>query len=213
MSKKLAVMKMNRWITGIICLTVLRNGFSAEFSAAPVFTDHMVLQRERPVPVWGTAQPGAEITVEFAGQKKCAVASERGKWQVEFDPMPASSESRVLKVSCNHQSEIINHQFSDVLIGEVWLCSGQSNMEWPLGKTDNAESAIASANLPVLRLFAVPRTFAADPQDTGGGVWQVSSSQTVHDVSAVAYYFGKTLQQDLDVPVGLIIIALGGSII
>jgi len=203
---------MRRLIVPLLLIGSM-GGFAAELTLAPVFSDHMVLQREQPVPVWGTADPGSVVTVEFRGQRKSAVANFSNHWKINLDPLLASSTPWKMTVSCNHQSEIINRQFSDVLVGDVWLCSGQSNMEWPLKNTDNAASAIASANRPFLRMFTVPRTFASDPQETGGGFWQVSSPETVGDVSAVAYYFGRTLQQDLDVPVGLIISAWGGSLI
>lgn len=177
-----------------------------------VFSDHMVLQQQQMVPVWGTALPGASITVEFAGQQKTAVAEPNGQWQVVLDPMSASFESRVLHVS-SFESQI---SFSDVLVGEVWLCSGQSNMEWKMEcRTlfDWAEEAIAAADHPEMRLFYTPVLYTAEPQETTESHWMTCSPATVRLFSAVAYHFGHKLQEDLNVPVGLIQSALGGTMI
>lgn len=180
-------------------------------TVASIFSDHMVLQQERPVPVWGTAEAGAEVTVDFAGQKKESVADDDGKWQVTLDPMPASSAPRKLTVFCNHQSEVINRKFSDVLVGEVWFCSGQSNMEWPLVRTENAQEAIKAADYPEIRLYDTPRLASREPVDTINAEWKVCSPETVSGFSGVAYYFGRKLHRDLNVPVGLILSAWGAT--
>ncbi len=185
--------------------------FSAELILPTVFSDHMVLQREQPVPVWGKADPGTEVAVEFAGQKKIAMASASGRWQVILDPMPASSESRVLKVSCNHQSAIENLKFSDVLVGEVWLCSGQSNMELSMDRTANAAAAIAEAIHPKIRLYQTPEIFSRTPVEQIDAAWSVCTPESVKSFSGVAYYFGRKLNQDLNVPVGLLQSAYGGT--
>jgi sialate O-acetylesterase len=187
----------------------------AELILPPVFSDHMVLQREQTVPVWGKADAGATVTVEFAGQKKTATAGADGKWRVDLDPLAASSEPRELEVSSNLKSEIVNRKFSDVLVGEVWLCSGQSNMDMPMKgykiPTDNAEKDIAAANLPELRLYKTPQVAAGVPKDRIDASWTTCTPETAAEFSAAAFYFGRKIQQDLNVPVGLLQSAWGGT--
>jgi hypothetical protein len=181
------------------------------FRLPSIFSDHMVLQRERPVPVWGSAEAGSNVTVEFAGQVKTATADDDGKWRVDLDPMPASSKPQILTVSCNRQSEIINRKFSDVLVGEVWYCSGQSNMDFPIKKTENAAAVMAAADYPLIRLLNTPRQIAGEPTDILSAQWEVCSPETVGSCSGVAYYFGLKIFQDLNVPVGLFKSAWGGT--
>jgi len=107
-------------------------GTAAELTLPTVFSDHMVLQREQPVPIWGTADAGETLVVQFADQTKTVVVDDFNHWEVILDPMPASKVPAVLKISSKGKSEIINRQFADVLVGEVWLCSGQSNMQFPM---------------------------------------------------------------------------------
>lgn len=202
---------LRKRLFGLLILLATTAGFAAELSLPTVFSDHMVLQREKPVPVWGTADPGATVSVEFAGQKKSTVASESGTWQVKLDPMPASSEPRILKVSSSQKSATENRQFSDVLVGEVWLCSGQSNMQWSMERTENAEEAIPKADHPQIRFYLTPIAFAKEPKDKINGQWEVCSPQTVPPLSGVAYYFGKKLKTELNVPIGLLQSAWGGT--
>src|SRR6185312_6706403 len=117
----------------------------------PLFSDHMVLQRDARVPVWGWTRPGAVVSVEFAGQKRTAVADVDGQWEATLKPMKASSESRTLKVSCPGEPTVI---VNDVLVGDVWICAGQSNMEMGVGLC-NAPEEIAAANYPSIRLLTV----------------------------------------------------------
>lgn len=199
-------MRRHAWLLLVVsCVSV--PCLAGDLSLPTVFSDHMVLQRERPVPVWGQAGPGAPVTVEFAGQKQTATAGADGKWRVDLDPLPASAEPRVLKVASNQN----NLQFSDVLVGEVWLCSGQSNMQWPLDKTDNAEQAIAAATNALIRLYDTPRVFAEGPRETINAKWTACSPETIKSFSGVAYHFGHKLHQDLKVPVGLLLSAWGGT--
>jgi sialate O-acetylesterase len=185
----------------------------ASLALPGVFSDHMVLQRDQAVPVWGTAEAGSKITVEFAGQKKSVVADSFNHWKILLDPIPASSNPRNLQIS----SFEFQVSFSDVLVGEVWLCSGQSNMQMPLGgwlpncPIDNSEAEIASANHPQIRLFDVPRVPSLTPMENSGACWSVCTPETVRSFSACAYYFGRKLQQDLNVPVGLLLAAWGGT--
>lgn len=168
-----------------------------------IFTDHMVLQRDLPVPVWGTATPGEEVTVEFAGQKKTAKADANGSWMVRLDPLTANAEPQVLKAG--------GVTVQDVLVGEVWLASGQSNMEWEMQMKPDSASDIPTANHPNLRLIEVPKTVALTPQADVKTAWARSSPQSAASFSAIGYYFGLRLQEELKVPVGIILSAWGGT--
>jgi sialate O-acetylesterase len=168
-----------------------------------VFTDHLVLQRDQPVPVWGRAAPGETVTVEFAGQKKTTQADAAGKWMLKLDAMPASAEPRVLKAG--------SVSIQDVLVGEVWLASGQSNMEWEMKMKPDSAADIPNATHPHLRLIEIPKTVALTPQDDVQAAWAPSTPESVAGFSAVGYYFGLKLHQELKVPVGIIQSAWGGT--
>jgi len=193
------------------------NCFPAETSLPSVFSDHMVLQRDRPVPVWGKADPGTTVTVEFTGQKKETVAGASGKWRIDLDPMPASAEPCEMKISSNRKSGITNLKFTDVLVGEVWFCAGQSNMQMPMKgwppkcPLDNTTSEIAAANHPMIRLYNAPMKFSSVPEETINARWNVCTPETVASFSACAYYFGRKLHRDLGVPVGLLLSSWGGT--
>jgi len=190
-------------LSGICC--------AAELSLPTVFSDHMVVQRERPVPVWGAAQAGSEITVEFAGQKKRTIADDENRWHLTLDPMAAVTDPLEMQISSRLQSEISNLKFSNVLIGDVWLCSGQSNMQWFMARSQNGEAAIAAAEHPMIRLYNTPLVFAREPQERINGSWKPCTPETVKNFSAVAYYFGRKLSQELNVPIGLLQSAWGGT--
>ncbi|QHI68917.1 SUMF1/EgtB/PvdO family nonheme iron enzyme [Tichowtungia aerotolerans] len=166
----------------------------------------MIFQREQAVPVWGTADPGAEVSVAFAGQVKIVTVDEDGAWRVDLDPMVASTVSRQLTISSGEEQV----QIDDVLVGEVWLCSGQSNMEWLLEDTDTSED-VATADFPLIRLYDTPRLPLREPGADIDSAWEVCSPSTVGDFSGIAYYFGQKIHQDLNVPVGLLLSAYGGS--
>lgn len=183
-----------------------------------IFSDHMVLQCEKPVPVWGMATPGALVTVEFKGQKKVTDADSSGFWKVVLDPMVASSRPLEMSVKASQKSEFETLIFFDVLIGEVWFCAGQSNMQMafvrqkPGGPVcDNGESEAAEADFPRIRLFNTPRKAAAQPNEKIDAQWQVCTPESIKMFSACAYYFGRKLHQDLDIPVGLILCAWGST--
>lgn len=197
-----------------LCLAALLvSALHAEVHCARLFTDHMVLQRERPLPIWGTAAPGEKVAVTFAEQTKETVAAADGTWRVTLDALVTNAAPRELVVRGTNTLK-----FSDVLVGEVWFASGQSNMEKPLGErkgqkpTTGYDLEIAAANYPLLRLFQVPRT---DLKQDGPGVfhWLPCSPDALRDsnFSAAAYYFGRQVQQTLDVPVGIIHSSFGGT--
>ena len=186
----------------------------AELNVAGILGDHMVLQRQESVPIWGTATPGDVVTVGFAGQKKTATADKAGKWKVQLDAMKASSKGRPLVVSDQKTRVALN----DVLVGEVWLCSGQSNMDYEFaggrrGKRNLLAAFDAEANYPSIRHFAVAEKSAIAPQNNPAkpASWQVCSPKTVGKFSAVGYFFGRMVHKETGVPVGLITSAVGGT--
>ncbi|GEP41691.1 hypothetical protein BGE01nite_09820 [Brevifollis gellanilyticus] len=163
----------------------------------------MVLQRDKAVPVWGKAEPGEEVVVEFAGQKKTAKADASGKWMVKLDPMPANAEPQVLKAG--------TVSVQDVLVGEVWLASGQSNMEWEMQMKPDTKADIPNTTHPNLRLIEIPKTVALTPQDDVPAAWARSAPESAASFSAVGYYYGLKLHEELKVPVGVIQSAWGGT--
>ncbi len=179
----------------------------------PLFADNAVLQQGLTVPVWGTADPGEPVTVEFAGQSVSTTADSAGKWRVELSPMKASSEPQTLTIS--GRNKIVLH---NVLVGEVWICGGQSNMERHLGLQPGQkpitdwEQEVRDAKYPEIRQFYVPQTKAFAPAQTVNGNWSVCSPDTVKDFTAVGYFFGRDLYLDRQVPIGLIHSSWGGTV-
>ena len=169
-----------------------------------LFTDHMVLQRGQIVPIWGWADEGETVNVIFRGQIATTTA-QNGKWIVYF-PKQKAGGPEVISVQGKNQIEV-----KDVLIGEVWICSGQSNMEWSLRASFESETAISTSANSQLRLFSVPKLKADAPVEDVKAHWEVSAPETVPGFSAVAYFFGRELQKSLGVPVGLIHTSWGGS--
>ena len=180
-------------IAFVACLVVSRAVAEDKPLVHPLFTDHMVLQRELPAPVWGWAAPDCEIKVSFAGKTATAKADEAGRWQVKLGPSPAGGPHS-LRVE-GPQTVVIQ----DVLVGDVWICSGQSNMEMGMGGVNKSQQEIAAADHPKLRLFTVPKRVSLRAQELVSGQWQVCSPQTVAGFSAVGYFFGRDLSKALDV--------------
>jgi sialate O-acetylesterase len=180
---------------------------AGDLTLPSVFSDHMVLQRETTVKVWGWAEPATAVDVVFGGVKHSQQSGRDGAWAVWFDAMPASSEPRTMTVRTKHDTIRIE----DVLVGEVWLCSGQSNMVWTINGSQMSEQFTADADEPRIRLFKIPNTAKHEPQKDCPGSWQAASSETVGNFSAVAYHFGRNLIGELDVPIGLISTNWGGS--
>lgn len=167
-----------------------------------LFADHMVLQQQMPVPVWGRAEPGEKVVVRFAGQTKRATADAEGRWRVTLKALKASDEPRELTVQSGDAEPAVRVQ--DVLVGEVWLCSGQSNMQFELHRAENGGEAAATADCPRIRFFQVVSKVAAAPLRDVKGAWRLCTPQTASNFSAVAYFYGRELQAKLGVPIGLV---------
>jgi len=191
-------------ITGILLL----NYFDAFAVTMPqIFGDYMVLQRERPAPVWGWANPGEKVAVEFAGQRKETTASPDGRWELRLDPMPARDQGEVMKVYGADTNAV---ELRGVLVGEVWVCSGQSNMRRPV----EAPEDIAQADLPNIRFINVAYSISSSPRrDIDKSAWKLCSTQTVGECTAVGFSFARRIQSDLGVPVGLINAVWSGTCI
>jgi len=178
---------------------------------ASPFQEHMVLQRDMPVPVWGWSEAGDKVTVEFAGQKASAVASKDGTWMVWLEPLKASFDPRAMTVT----SSIFNQQsaIGNVLVGEVWFCSGQSNMAWKMNQLPGLyDKEVAQATYPNLRVCSIPKDmFATTPQKRAEMSWQICNPESVKSFSAVAFFFGSKLLKELKMPIGLVESPRGGS--
>ena len=188
----------------------------ADLKVAAIFGDNMVLQQQQPVPVWGWSAPGAAVTVTFGGQTKSTHAGADGKWLVRLGKLKASADPQSLVIESGE-----TRTFTNILVGEVWLASGQSNMEKPIGRQPgqkpvyNAEQELAAANYPHIRIFLVERTLSATPLAdlTKFKGWQECSSNALNSVSfsAAAYFFGREIHTNLNVPVGLVESSWGGT--
>ncbi|MFZ5829150.1 MAG: sialate O-acetylesterase [Planctomycetota bacterium] len=201
-------MRVTRLPCGFLVLIVLvaSAGLAqAEVRLPSIFSDHMVLQQDMPVPVWGWADPGEKVTVEIAGQQKSATADNDGRWSLKLEALKPA-EPTTLRVRGGNTIEI-----SDVLVGEVWLCSGQSNMAWTVSQAKDFEEEQKAAELPQIRMFTAERTPAETPQTDVRGQWVVCSPETVGQFSATGYFFGRRLHKELKVPVGLINSSWGGT--
>jgi sialate O-acetylesterase len=178
----------------------------ADVRLPDVIASSMVLQQKQMVPIWGWAELGEAVTVEFAGQKKTVVAGADGKWRVDLAKMNASDEPRAMTIAGKNTIEL-----KDILVGEVWLVSGQSNMQWRLPESTDGAAATAAANHPTMRLFNVSREVAFKKKQGKLGEWLACTPENVKEFSAAGYYFGVELQKALKVPVGLINSSYGGS--
>lgn len=187
----------------------------AEVHLASPFGSHMVLQQQKPVPVWGKAAPGEKVTVRFASQEQSVVAAANGSWSLRLSALEASAEPRIFEVTGSETSAPL--VLEDVLVGEVWLCGGQSNMERQLGPRPGQKpiigwaAEVASANRPLLRQLYVEQTRSTQPQDSVTATWSVCSPETATEFTAVGYFMGRDLQDYTGVPVGLIHASWGGT--
>jgi len=206
-------MKNRIFLFMALCLSL---GMQAGIKLPNVLTSNMVLQRDQPVPIWGTALPSEPVSVSFAGQTKNAFAAEDGHWSVSLDPMPASFEPRTIRISASGKDTILEN----ILVGDVWICGGQSNMEYPMriglkkytppARGENlAENEWRSGGNTNIRLMMVEKKRSLPDCTTSG--WQECSDTTLSVFSACGYFFGKNLQESLKVPIGLIASNWGGT--
>lgn len=198
-------MKVKLILTAVLVL-MSATAARADVTLPDVLSSGMVLQRGMAVPVWGKAEPGEVVTVRFAGQTKRATAGADGKWLVKLDALKASATPGVLTVAGRNTVEL-----KDVLVGEVWLVSGQSNMQWRLFESTGGEAAVAAANHPTIRLFNVSREVGFKKKPPPLAAWLATTPESAREFSAAGYYFAVELQKELKVPVGVINSSYGGS--
>ena len=208
-----------RLLVASLCATLLLTvSARAEVRPNALFSDHMVLQNGMQVPIWGTADPGEKITVKFNGQTKSATADATGTWMVRLAKLKSGGPFTMTITGKKGGAPGVPIVINDVLVGEVWLGSGQSNMVFnvsntghrPYGLLDEKQE-IAAANYPQVRMFTVADTKSLTPQTDVKGEWKVCSPETVPDFSAIGYLFARDLNQALKVPVGIILSAYGAS--
>jgi len=199
----------------LLMLLLLAPAAHAELRVSNAFGDHMVLQQQMPIRVWGWATPGQTVDVRISDQegsnKAKAVAGDDGRWLAELKPMRAIENPPAYTLTVQAGDDAVT--FKDVLIGEVWICSGQSNMEWSLRASANPQEEIANAKHPTIRLFNVPQHVKQNSpqQDAQQAAWQVCTPQSATNFSAVGYHFGRALSKELNVPIGLVGTNWGGT--
>lgn len=200
---------MKRFILPLFVLGCLGlpAALQAELSLPHFFSDHMVLQRDRAAAVWGKAEPGQEVTVAFKGRTSQARADEKGRWKAAVETGAADAQGAEMTVTCDGEKLVLK----DVLVGEVWLASGQSNMYFTMDRVPAYEALIAESSHPGLRMFNAPLVTAEEPQEDIEGAWSLCSPETVPGYSAVAFFFARKLHLELGVPVGVIKTAWGGK--
>jgi sialate O-acetylesterase len=191
--------------TFLTLLLALAGNALADVRLPGIISDHMLLQRDMPVRIFGKAQPGEAVTVLFRGQTARALTDPLGRWEAWLHPLTGGPAARMTIQGTNTIT------IDDVLVGDVWIGSGQSNMQWAVRQSDNPDAEIASANFPQIRLFSVPRKTSSVPLEDVDGKWVVCSPESVREFSAVLYFFGRQMHQDLKVPMGLIHSSWGGT--
>ncbi|HRO44290.1 sialate O-acetylesterase [Agriterribacter sp.] len=202
-----------RMILSFLCLLCINQAI-ADVRLPKIFDSHMVLQRNKPIPVWGWADAGEKVTVELSGsgitkQIKTIKAGKDGKWILRLNAAEAGGPYQLV---VKGKKNVLT--LDDVLIGEVWICSGQSNMQWTVKASDNAKEEIAAADYPLIRQFEVPREISLTPEDDlSKGQWKTATPENVGQFTAVGYFFGRELYKKLGIPIGLINTSWGGTIV
>ncbi|MHA4810628.1 sialate O-acetylesterase [Flavitalea flava] len=192
----------------VLLITVLATSVvRANLRLPRLFMDNMVIQRDQPVAIWGWADAGEHVIIQFNGQNKKVKADKKGKWLIHLDPVSAGGPFQMV-ISGKHD----RLTFTNILVGEVWICSGQSNMEFQVQGVNGASAEIEQADFPQIRHFKVPAIIGLVPRDSlAGGDWQICSKETVGNFTAVGYFFARELYRKLHVPVGLINTTWGGT--
>jgi sialate O-acetylesterase len=193
----------------VACVFIWDVGAAEHLRSSNIFGSEMVLQRHKPVPIWGWAQEDAHVTVTFAGQTKTTKAEKTGRWEIKLDSMEASAEGRIMVITSGNDEL----KFTNILVGEVWLASGQSNMEVDLAGSDMPKSELKQLNKPLIRNFKVRYATAASPLDNLEGAWTSLNPGTAPQLSAVANYFAMKLQEELNIPIGILVSSKGGTLI
>ena len=192
----------------VILSSVLALGCQAlEF--AGVFQSGMVLQRGVPLKISGTAAPGEKVSLTFAGQKISGKAADNGTWQLTLPPLAVSAEPRNMTLSGEKKRIVLK----DILVGEVWLCSGQSNMHWKLAQCLNGKETAAQSNYPLIRTLSVDANISDTPKETFKASWKSIKPENAGRLSGVGFFFIRRLHQKLNIPVGLVVITRGGTMI
>lgn len=177
----------------------------AEVRIAAIFSDHMVIQRDKPIVIWGWGTPNEKLRIHLADQSSETQITSDGRWRCTLAPLSVSTQPIEMKITGSNEINL-----KDILIGDVWLCSGQSNMDWGLGGCDAPED-IQSANNPLIRHFGVEANFASTPQENVRGRWLVCTPQNAPGFTAVGYYFARRVQQETGIPIGLLRSSVGGT--
>ncbi len=178
-----------------------------EVNVAGIFHDHMVLQRNLRIPIWGWGPPGEKVTVQIKSITRSGLVDRNGRWEVFMPPFPASKEGLTIYINSENQ----HFEMSDVLFGDVWVCAGQSNMQFALKGAENGVDAIKKSEDFKLRLFFANGKMAWLPEENLTGEWKIAGPSTTGSFSAVGYFFGQSIRQNLDIPIGLIDLAAGGT--
>jgi sialate O-acetylesterase len=217
---KRTVMLKSRLLLGATFLLLVSPALCCAHVTLPdVISSGMVLQRGVAVPIWGKADPGEKVTVKFGSQTQTTTADGSGRWRVFLKPLKANATPETMEISGTISGKTKDHSsldlttilLQDVLVGEVWLVAGQSNMQWRLGDSNGGEVAIAAANYPTIRLFNVSREVGFKRKPPPLATWRASTPMSARDFSAAGFYFGLELQRELKVPIGLINSSYGGS--
>ncbi|MEJ7645151.1 MAG: sialate O-acetylesterase [Chryseolinea sp.] len=196
---------MKRRMLFLLAISITCFGYGA-ITLPKLISDNMIIQRNKPITIWGWANPSEKITVQFKNQSKKTTTDKNGKWKVTLAPEPAGGPFQLI---VNGKNTIT---LNNILVGEVWVCSGQSNMEWTVRNSNNAEREMKDGNFPQIRQFLVPKTVASTPrEDLSSGDWTSCSPETVGDFTAVGYFFARELYNELKIPIGLINTSWGGT--
>ena len=197
----------------IIVLFILMTGMSvgssvhAEVTLPHLFADHMVIQRDARITIWGWGDPGERVTVELGNRSRKTTTDESGRWTVILPPFRSGGDPLTMIITGDNTLTI-----EDILVGEVWVCSGQSNMWWPIRSASDPDSISAAADHPGIRMFTVPQRTELEPQEDCEGAWSICSPEAVMVFSAVGYHFARVLNRELECPIGMIHTSWGGTL-